>query len=45
MQVQALVQLLHRSMGDGNKMKPDLLKWIKQRVAILKQLGEKKDEL
>lgn len=36
---------LTKMVGDGNKMKPDLLKWIKQRVAILKQLGEKKDEL
>lgn len=29
----------------GEKMEVELMKWIKQRIAILKQLSEKKDEL
>ena len=29
----------------GNAMKPELKKWLKQRIAILKQLASGKDEL
>jgi hypothetical protein len=29
----------------GEKMEAELMKWIKQRIAILKQFGETKDEL